>query len=238
MKNKEDDDIMTLAEVAAYLKFSERTILKLIKEGSIPCFRLANQWRFLRPMINDWLVSKMNVVPQNDFSRLIEQEYDYVPLSRLMEEKLIVMDLQPGSKKEILDQLCQPAQAAGFISLPEKLIEGLLQREKLHSTAIAPGIALPHLRKPSSELILGPRIVIGLCREGLDFGSLDGNPTQVIFLVLTDSEIVHLKIMARLGALLRSRELIGKIIAAKTAKEVLRSIIAQESKINFKGDKL
>ena len=65
-------EVMTLSEVAAYLRLAERTVLRMVHKEQIPCAKVASQWRFLRSMIDDWLITKMQVVPKNDLARLIE----------------------------------------------------------------------------------------------------------------------------------------------------------------------
>ncbi|MBN2050141.1 MAG: PTS sugar transporter subunit IIA, partial [Spirochaetales bacterium] len=183
-------EILTLSETAVYLKLSEKTVLKMARNGEIPCAKVANQWRFVKTVLDDWLISRMQVIPQNDMSRLIESEYDIVPINRLIDESLILTDLKPAPKREILKSLVDLAREHKLIADEEDLLEKLLERESIVSTAVGKGIALPHLRKPSSKLVHGPRIVIGMSRTGLDFESLDGKKTYLVFLILTDSETV------------------------------------------------
>jgi PTS system nitrogen regulatory IIA component len=90
------NDVLTLAEVAAYLKLSEKTLQKMVKNQEIPCAKVGSQWRFSKTVIDDWLRAQMRVIPQNDLSRLIEDEYDFVPLSRLFGEDSLIHDLKAG----------------------------------------------------------------------------------------------------------------------------------------------
>ncbi len=233
MENK--SEIMTLSETANYLKLSEKTVLKMAGNGEIPSAKVANQWRFVKTVLDDWLISQMKVIPQNDLSRLIEAEYDIVPIDRLIDESLIITDLKPSSKREILKTLVDRAREYGLIADEENLLEKLLERESLVSTAVGNGIALPHLRKPSSRLVHGPRIVIGMCREGLDFDSLDGRKTHLVFLILTDSETVHLRIMAKLNGMLRNEEILDRLLEAKTAGRIVKIFTEYQGEHMFQG---
>ncbi|MBI9099832.1 MAG: PTS sugar transporter subunit IIA, partial [Spirochaetaceae bacterium] len=205
------DTILTMTELSAYLKLSEKTLQKMIRNSEIPCTKIANQWRFSRNMIDDWLRSRMEVIPKNDLSRLIEKEYDIVPLSRLIDEKSIIMNLQSQSKIGILTELADKAIENKLISDKNYLIKKLIEREELTSTAIGNGIALPHLRRPSTEIINEPKIVIGISKNGIDYDSTDGNPTHIFFLILSDSEVVHLRILSKLSGILRNDEAVTRL---------------------------
>ena len=231
------DTILTLTELSAYLKLSEKTLHKMIKNSEIPCTKIANQWRFSRTMIDDWLRSKMEVVPQNDLSRLIEKEYDIVPLSRLIDENAMIMDLQSDYKEGVLSELAQKAYDNKLVSDKKYLINKLIEREKLTSTAIGNGIALPHLRKPSNEIINEPKIVIGISQRGIDYNSADGNPTHIFFLILSDSEVVHLRILSKISRVLRKEEALIKLRKLKTKEQFIRFFIEAE-KENFNGGNL
>jgi len=231
------DDVMTLSEVSKYLKLSEKTLLKMIRNKEIPGAKIANQWRFSRAMIDDWLRSQMEVLPKNDLSRLIEKEYDYIPLSRLFDEKAMIMDLESDNKIGVLTELARISLDNHFISDKEYLIYKLIEREDLTSTAIGNGIALPHLRKPSSQVINEPKIVIGISRKGIDYNSFDGHPTHLFFLILSDSEVVHLRILSKLSRVLRDREALEKIKSFTKKEEFLRFFIEVE-KENFSGGNL
>jgi len=229
MPETEKSEIMTLSEVSQYLKLSEKTVLKMVNNNEIPCTKIANKWRFVKSMLDDWLLSRMKVIPQNDLSRLIESEYDMVPLSRLTDSHLIMTDIQPGSKSEILERFADHAAKENLVANKDTFLQKLLEREKLASTAIGNGVALPHIRRPSSSLILGPRIIVGLCREGADFNAIDKDKTYLFFLILSDSETVHLRVMSKLSNYLRDEQFVETLIRKKTPEDIYAEIINKES---------
>ncbi|MBN2658483.1 MAG: PTS sugar transporter subunit IIA [Spirochaetales bacterium] len=219
------DTVMTLSEVASYLKLSEKTLLKMVRNGEIPCAKIANQWRFSRAMVDDWLRGKMEVVPKNDLSRLIEKEFDYMPLSRLIDEDSIVLELKSKDRAGVLDELAEVAFRNKLILDKETLMRKLNEREDLISTAIGNGIAIPHLRKPSAAIISEPKIVIGVSPSGVDFKSPDGKPTRLFFLILSDSEVVHLRILSRLASILRNNEHLERINSFTSKEDFLKFFI-------------
>lgn len=215
--------LMTVAEVAEYLKLSEKTILKMIKNKEIPCAKIANQWRFSLIILEDWLTAKMDVIPQNDLSRLIEKEYDLVPVSRLIHEDNIIIDLKSDNRMDVLEELAENAYSTQLISDKGYFLKKLVEREKITSTALGNGVAIPHLRKPSDEIVNEARIIIGRSEKGIDFDSLDTLPTHIFFLLISDSEIVHLRLLSKLGIILKQENSI----------DLLRSYTSKSDFISF-----
>jgi PTS system nitrogen regulatory IIA component len=223
-----NDEILTLAEVAEYLKLSDKTILKMVKNQEIPCAKIANQWRFSKPGLNDWLTSKMEVIPQNDLSRLIEKEYDSVPLSRLMDQENIILPLKARNQEEVIRELAEKAHKSRLISDKDLFVTKLLEREELTSTSIGSGIAIPHLRKASSEVVKEAKIIIGVSEKGIDFSSFDGEPTNLFFLLISDSEVVHLRLLSKLSRILRQDDAIKALRSIKTKKGFIQYFIEAE----------
>lgn len=223
-----NDEILTLAEVAEYLKLSDKTVLKMVKNQEIPCAKIANQWRFSRGTLNDWLTSKMEVIPQNDLSRLIESEYDSVPLSRLMDEEDILMDLKSKDREGIIRELAERAYASQLISDKDQFIRKLIEREELTSTAIGSGVAIPHLRQASADVVKEARIIIGLSKSGVDFASFDGKPTNLFFLLVSDSEVVHLRLLSKLSRILHQEGAIEELKSIKTKEGFIQYFITKE----------
>ena len=218
-------EVMTLAEVAVYLKVAEKTVLRMVHKGQIPCAKVASQWRFLRSMIDDWLTAKMRVVPRNDLARLIESFPDVVPLSRLLTDDLILLDVQPGTKEQVLRQLVRPLIQTRIIDQEQPFLDKLLERERIVSTAVGKGVAIPHLRNPRENPGGGPVLVVGICRQGTDFDSPGGEKTQVFFLLCTDSEVIHLRVLAKVNRIAGKAATMQQLTGAETVEEVLRVLI-------------
>ena len=229
-----DNEVITLSETAQYLKLAERTVLRMVHRNGIPCAKVASQWRFLRTVVDDWLIARMKVVPQNDLAGLIASGSDIVPLSRLIREELILTDLQPGPKDRVLHRLVQPLLEQKIIENGEVFVEKLLQRERLVSTGIGKGVAVPHLRRPQDNPRGGPVLVVGLCREGTDFDALDGRKTHLFLLLCTDSEVVHLRVLAKLNTILGNPEALGRLIRARKKDEIVRIFIKADQALALK----
>lgn len=231
MSDSADNEIMTLSEVATYLKIAEKTVSRMITRGEIPCTKVASQWRFMKSMIDDWLISRMNVVPQNDLAKILENPEGLIPITRITSDDLILDNVKPGSKKDILTQLIVPLVQQEIIEDAEDFLRKLLTREKMVTTGIGRGVAIPHLRHPKENPGGGPRMVVGICKAGTDYESMDGKLTHLFFLLVSDSEVVHLRVMAKLNQILREGDFVSRLINAKKT-EVLPILIEGETLFN------
>ena len=102
------DEIMTLTELAHYLKISEKSLLKMVNNKEIPGLKVGNQWRFQKVVIDDWLTSRIRSVKDENVSDIIKKTDSFIPFSRLLYPGKVVLDLKPGTKEGILRQLAQP----------------------------------------------------------------------------------------------------------------------------------
>ena len=220
-----ENEILTLTETAQYLKVAEKTVHRLIKDNKIPCVRVGGQWRFMKSMIDDWLISRMEVVPKNDLAAVMENGITEITISGLVSG--IIHPLSGKSGEEVLKNLIVPLVRDGNIRNSDKYLEKLVNRENMASTAIGEGIAIPHIRNPRENESSVPRIVIGISDTGIDFNAVDGKPVRLFFLVHTNSETLHLKILSKISVLFRdteNRENLIKAASVGDAKKTLRKI--------------
>ena len=222
--NTDDDRVMTLSEMADYLKIAKRSLLRMAQTGDIPGTKISSQWRFMRSVIDDWMISRMKSLPKNELEKLIQSEKVSLPLYRLLPRELVNLELAPGPKRQVLQDLIEKLEQAGLVTDRGPFLRKLLDREDMVSTAIFPGIALPHFRKPEECPLPEPRVVLGVCREGTDFDSLDGKPTYVFFLICAGNVVIHLKIIAELALLFRRSDLVEKLLAAPDAQGALDTL--------------
>lgn len=218
------DEIMTLGEIARYLKVSEKTVTRMVQADDMPGIKVSNQWRFMKLFVDDWLVMKMQSAKQDDLVKIIATGEKLIPISRLVSPERIIIDLKPGSKEEVLTQLAEPLVAQNILPNKENLMNKLLEREAMVSTAVGHGIALPHVREPDDLKGVRPSIVLGICRDGIDFDSLDGEPTYIFALCVSSSEIVHLRLMAKISFLLRNKGIIGRLREAESSGDIMAEL--------------
>ncbi len=233
MKTEKYNDIMTLNEAAKYLKISEKSVIRMAQKGEIPVTKIASQWRFMKAVIDDWLISRMDISNQSNISDIISKNGIRLPISRLIKTENILLNIKSGNKELILKQLIKPLIVTNQIKDEQNYLKLLLEREEIVSTAIGKGIAIPHIRNPKQYPITLPSIIIGVCRQGTDFHSYNGEKTYIFFLVCSDCEVVHLKIMAKIAYLTKNTSMLSKMKKAKNSNEVLAEIIKLDQEIDI-----
>jgi PTS system nitrogen regulatory IIA component len=143
----------------------------------------------------------------------------------VLPKKAILDDLKSKNKKGILEELVVPlAHSTGLNS--EDLVRVLMERERLGSTGIGGGIGIPHGKiQDLDSLVLG----FGLSRKGVDFESIDGEPTHIFFILITpeDSTGLHLKLLARISRILKNDHFKERLMNAADRDDIF-DIIKQE----------
>ncbi len=140
----------------------------------------------------------------------------------------IVADIKSTKKEEVIQDLVDSLIASSEIDKrnKNKLLEALMLRESLGSTAIGQGVAIPHAKCDCVDKLIA---AFGLSKKGVDFDSLDGEPAYIFFLLVApqDSAGPHLKALARISRLLKDKYFRDSLRACEDSKGVL-AIISQE----------
>lgn len=145
-----------------------------------------------------------------------------IELAQLFSAGAIKLDLAASSQDEVLAELVdQIPEIANHPHERETLLRALHEREQLHSTGIGDGVALPHARNALVGLVNHPLLVFGRHKEGIPFGSIDGNPARLFFLVVAPTVTEHLAILARLSRVLRDPKLRKALLAADSPQKVI-----------------
>ena len=141
-----------------------------------------------------------------------------MPLNDIVALNAVLPALKVNSKKQALQEIA--ARAAELSGLSERTVfETLLQREKLGSTGIGHGIAIPHGKLPKLERLFG---LFARLDRPIDFESLDGQPVDLVFLLLAPegAGADHLKALARVARLLRDPDTANKLRDSRDADAI------------------
>jgi PTS system nitrogen regulatory IIA component len=225
-RQSSDSDIMTLTEIAGYLKVSEKTVVRMVQAGKLPGAKVSSQWRFMRAAIDDWLNARMYSLPKKELMHVVATANNVIPVTELVTPSRIVMDLKPGSKAEVLRQLAQPLYETKVIADLDRYTSLLIEREELLSTAVGHGLAIPHIRDPEESNAASTCMVLGICSEGMDFDSLDGRKTFVFALPCTSSEASHLRLVATISLIFRGAGVLGRMKTA-ASKDAIIEVLAE-----------
>lgn len=146
-----------------------------------------------------------------------------------LKEKTISARLKSSEKRGVIEELIDTLVKAGEIENKEEMLNALLDREKLGSTGIGEGVAIPHAK---SDVVKEVVAAFGLSPQGVEFDSLDGKPAYLFFLLVApaDSTGPHLKALARLSRILKDKSFREALKKAKTKEEILGLIREEDSK--------
>ncbi len=145
---------------------------------------------------------------------------------------MVLFEVESRKRDEVLKEMVGFLKQREKIAKEKELYEKLIQREELGSTAIGDGVAIPHCKMKG---IKDPVVMLAVSRKGVEFHSLDGNPTFVFFLVVSspDNPSLNLQILAAIAHLVRkANSFLKKIMEAKSISDILDIIKEEEEKIN------
>jgi PTS system nitrogen regulatory IIA component len=144
-------------------------------------------------------------------------------------EELILPDLQSKAKLDLLAELAGHLAANNDGVSRDALMKVLVDRERLASTAIGEGVAIPHGKLDAVGKLVA---CVGRARAGVDFDSMDGRPTHLFFVLVApeNSTGVHLKALARISRLFKDPEFRTRLLAAESARDMYEVIADEDSK--------
>jgi len=149
----------------------------------------------------------------------------------LISREAISVDLKASRKEEVISELVSLLVGSGDVkkSGKDEILKSLKEREDLGSTGIGKGVAIPHAKCPSVKKMIA---AFGISKTGIDFKSLDGEPTYIFLLLIAPGETPgpHLKALAKIARLLDDKFIRERLRSAKNPAEIVRIIKDEELK--------
>lgn len=221
---------LSVRDSARLLKVSEKTIYRWVKQGKLPGYRVNEQYRFNRAEILEWATSE-----RLQISAEIYREPDSdAPAATLAEA------LKAGGiyyRVGGVDKVSALGAVVELMPLGEQvdrqfLLEVLLARESLGSTALADGIAVPHVRNPIVMHIPRPMVTLCFLEQAIDFAAMDGRPVHTLFTIVSPTIRAHLQLLSRLGLALRQPEFSRVIGAQGSREQIFAACMAVDNSIS------
>ena len=152
-------------------------------------------------------------------------------INELLDEDFVIPDLKAKDKNGVLEELSEVICSHETTIDKGDLVKVLVERERLGSTGIGDGVAIPHGKLRG---IRQPLISFGRSRDGLDFDSMDGEPTHLFFLLVApeNSAGLHLKTLAKIAKVMKNRAFRKKLMEAKTREEIHDVIVKTDDDEN------
>lgn len=144
-------------------------------------------------------------------------------LSDILDLNNIIIAVKAGNKNRVIEELVEVMVENNSSLKKDELIKVLLERERLGSTGIGDGVAIPHGKFPGID---EPIIAFGRSVKGLDFDTMDGQPAHLFFLLVApeDSASLHLKALARIAKILKNDAFRKQLMEASTREEIYQVI--------------
>lgn len=225
-------------QVAAYLHMDLREVQKLASRGQLPCRKVGGKHVFNKGDVDHWVERQM---PQLDEARLAGIERGVSRHHGFKENAMVIWPLIPAgglrvplaarTRNAVIRSLAEMADGAGLVCAKDILVQEITQREALCTTALVPGVALPHPRHPLPYDISASFVVVGLTASGIPFGSVDGSLTRLFFLICCKDDRTHLHVLARLGRMLQERSDIENLLASESPEQLGQSLLELERRI-------
>jgi PTS system nitrogen regulatory IIA component len=150
-------------------------------------------------------------------------------ITDILPAEAVVSELVGRSKAEVIEELARVVAEHHPEIARARLVQALEDRERLNSTALGDGVAIPHGKLAGVKRVVA---AFGRSPEGVDFSSLDGQPTHLFFLLVApeDSAGAHLKALARISRLLKDEGFRERLMRATDAEELYRTIREEDDK--------
>ncbi|MBC3621585.1 PTS fructose transporter subunit IIABC [Vibrio metschnikovii] len=147
-------------------------------------------------------------------------------ITELINQQLIKLDLSATDKNGVLEELVEILASQGRLSDKQQFLADIHAREALGNTGFEEGVAIPHAK---SAAVIHPALVIGVSRQGIDYGAEDGLPSQLFFMIASPDggDNHHIEVLAELSSKLIEEGFIERFLDAKTEQQALELLLAK-----------
>ena len=215
-----EDDILTIEEVAKYLRVSERTVYDWAQKGEIPAGKIGTVWRFKKSEIEKWVNERLSSNIKKE-----ENNPEVIVKNILSPDRIVFIN--HTTKRDALVELANNLSTAPQVKYSDELVTEILKREELMSTAIGRGIAIPHVRLSSvTDLVMS----VGICKKDIiDYQSIDEIPVRILIMIAAayKEHREYLQTRSLFSSKLKEKALRDKLLDASTPEEAY-ALLTQE----------
>ena len=212
-----EDTILTIEEVANYLRVSDRTVYDWAQRGEIPAGKIGTVWRFKKSEVEKWVNDRLS----SSGKRIKD---DVVQVKNILAPNRVIF-ISQTSRHDALVELANTLSSAPQVKRSDELVSEILKREELMSTAIGRGIAIPHVRLSSvTDLVMA----VGVCKTPvIDFQPIDDMPVSLLFMIAAayNQHSYYLQTLSYFSAKLKKKELRDSLLNAATTDDVYKLLI-------------
>lgn len=194
---------LTAREAAKLLNIYQETLYQWIRDKGLPAHRVNEQYRFNRAQLLEWATAEGVPLSAQSFRMGHgSAQSQAVTLTRALELGGVINDVPGQEVRTVLKELVARVPLPNGID-KTFLLRMLMARERLGSTGIGEGIAIPHVRNPIVLRVATPMVTLAFLRQPVDFHAVDGKPVLTLFTLITPTVRMHLTLLSRLAFVLQ-----------------------------------
>jgi PTS system nitrogen regulatory IIA component len=213
-------EIMTIEEVAEYLRVSERTVYDWAQKGDLPGGKLGTTWRFKREDVENWVNTRLSKKSAPTISTTGDSG-----TAMLSAERILILD--ESDKKTVLTRLVDLLATSPLVKNRDELLNGIFAREELMSTGIGFGVGVPHVRIDSvSDLVMA----VAVSRKPIaSYASLDNQPVQIVCMLAarSDQHAKYIRTLSAVSSRLKDADTRKQIIASEDPAFICAQLISE-----------
>ncbi|MEA1950917.1 MAG: PTS sugar transporter subunit IIA [Planctomycetota bacterium] len=223
----------TIESLAAHLHLTPQQVIRLADRDKLPGRKVGGKWVFSRADIHHWFEDRIGL---SDEGELVEVEgvlgrsastgADHeIAVAELLLPEAIAVPLAARTQGSVIRGMVDMVAQTGMLWDPEKMIEAISAREKMHPTALGNGVALLHPRRPMASILGQPLVALGITPSGIPFGGGRGMLTDIFFLICSIDDRGHLQALARLSRMITASGVLDELRAAPDSPTAHRLIV-------------
>lgn len=220
---------LKINDLATATGFDEKTILDWIKHKGLPAHKQDDRYQINRVDLLEWATNNDITIPPNIFAASDENP-DRPLVSTALQNGGIYYDLPGDTPEAALHEVVYRLKLPPSLD-PEFLLQTLLAREALGSTAFGNGIAIPHVRNPIVGQTDESSITLCFLKNPIDFDAVDGKPVTILFTLVTPNVKAHLNLLAKLAFLLHDAAFQALLHRPGSEAEIKKTICLLEETI-------
>ncbi len=232
----------SVKDVAAYLHLSTQDVEELVRSGGIPFERQGARPVFLKKDIDAWASQRILGLSKQrleGFHRKTSAQahnlsQNHAIVGELLKTDLIEPGLSSRTKPSVIRDMAALAEKTGLVIYPEEFVKSLREREELCATALPGGLALLHPRHHDPYMFSDSFIVAARAVHAVHFGSPDGKPTDLFFLVCCQDDRIHLHVLARLCMMCVQTPMLTALRVAADRTTMAKAMVKAEQDVILK----
>ncbi len=227
-----------LTEVCTYLHLAQPDVEALTRRQEIPFENKGGRLVFRKKDVDAWASQRilgfsnkhLTAYHKVSSAKTHDLSKQHTIIAELVKTEYIQPALGSRTKPSLLRDMVALAGQTGLVTDPDELLQSLLERERLCSTALPEGIALLHPRHHEPYMFDDSFIVLGRAAHPLPFGAPDGNTTDLFFLICCQDDRIHLHVLARLCLMCQDTTVLQETRTASDAAAIMDCLVRSENK--------